>query len=272
MKRVLVTGSTDGIGRETVYKLASMGYNVIVHGRSSQRVGNTVSKIRNKYPGVLCNGIVSDFSSLKQVKRMADEIIHRDLVPDILINNAGIIADSFELSDDGFEMTFAVNHLAHFYLTLLLIGYLPENARVINVSSMIHATSIDLDKLNDRNSFDSVNAYSWSKLCNVLFTYKLHRILQEKKNITVNCLHPGVINTKVLMKSWGSIGSPVREGYRMPVFAATGPELQNVSGAYFRDGKQQRSAQVSYDEDLQDECWNRSIKMIRKAGFDVPEL
>ncbi len=270
--RVLVTGSTDGIGRETVLKLASLGYNVIVHGRSAQRVGNTVSKIRDSYPGILCNGIVSDFSSLKNVWRMADEIIHRNLVPDILINNAGIITDSFEKSADGYEMTFAVNHLAHFFLTLLLVGDLPENARIINVSSMIHASSIDIEKLNDRSYFEGTNAYSWSKLCNVLFTYKLHRELHGRKNITVNCLHPGVINTKVLMKSWGAIGSPVKEGYKMPVFAATAPELQSVSGAYFRDGKQQRSASVSYDERLQDECWNRSVEMIKAAGFDIPEL
>ncbi len=270
-KRVLVTGSTDGIGRETAKELAALGYNVVVHGRSSQRVGDTVSRIRQEFPGITCNGIVADLSSLKEVKRMADEIIHRGLIPDILINNAGIIEKEYSLSADGYEMTFAVNHLAHFYLTLLLLEHLPENARIINVSSMIHSTSIDISKLNDRKYFDSTEAYSHSKLCNILFTYKLHCLLNGKNGITVNTLHPGVINTKVLINSWGPIGSPVKQGAKMPVYLATSPEVENISGSYFKDGKKQNSAPVSYDESLQDECWGKSIDMIENAGFKIPD-
>ena len=269
--RVLVTGSTDGIGKETVTRLASMGYNVVVHGRSSSRVGRTVERIREDYPEVACNGIIADLSSLKEVKRMADELIHRELVPDVLINNAGVIEKEFNLSADGYEVTFAVNHLAHFYLTLLLLEYLPENARIINVSSMIHSPSIDISKLNDEKGFDGIEAYSHSKLCNILFTYKLHRILNGDRNITVNALHPGVINTKVLINSWGPIGAPVKEGAETPVYLAVSSDVTNVSGAYFNDKRKVNSTPVSYDEHLQDECWTRSLEMIKDAGFDVPD-
>jgi len=269
--RILVTGSTDGIGCETVKKLASLGYNVVVHGRSAQRTGNTVSKIRTDFPDITCNGIIADFSSLKDVKRMADEIVHRNLIPDILINNAGTIENEYTLSKDGYELTFAVNHLAHFYLTLLLLEKLPENAKIINVSSMIHSGSIDISKLNDPTSFDGTEAYSHSKLCNVLFTYKLHRILNGKKRITVNALHPGVINTKVLMKNWGPMGAPVKEGSKMLTYVATSNEVKDVSGAYFKDMRKQSSSAISYDETVQDECWGKSIEMIKQAGLSVPD-
>ncbi|NPA36810.1 MAG: SDR family oxidoreductase [Chlorobi bacterium] len=269
--RVLVTGSTDGIGRETVKELASLGHNVVVHGRSSSRVGSVVEKIREDYPDVQCNGVVADFSSLKDVERMADEILHRGLIPDVLINNAGIIEHNFKLSADGYELTFAVNHLAHFYLTLLLMKHLPEKARIINVSSMIHSDRVNISTLNDEEAFDGIEAYSHSKLCNILFTYKLHRYLNGDRNITVNALHPGVINTKVLINSWGPIGSPVREGAKMSVYLAISPDVKDISGAYFSDGKQQKSKPGTYDERLQDECWNKSTEMIRKAGFAVSD-
>ena len=270
--RVLVTGSTDGIGKETVTRLASTGYNVIVHGRSSSRVGKLVERIRGNYPEVTCNGIIADLSSLKEVKRMVEELIHRNLVPDILINNAGIIENEYILSADGYEMTFAVNHLSHFYLTLLLLDHLPENAKIINVSSMIHSATANISKLNDKASFDGTEAYSHSKLCNVLFTYKLHRILKGKNGITVNALHPGVINTKVLMKNWGPIGAPVKEGAKMLIWAATSEETKGISGGYFSDMRKQKSSAGSYDEKLQDECWDTSIELIEKAGFSVPDI
>jgi NAD(P)-dependent dehydrogenase (short-subunit alcohol dehydrogenase family) len=270
--RVLVTGSTDGIGKETVTRLASTGYNVVVHGRSAQRVGNTVSRIRQAYPDITCNGIIADLSSLKDVNRMADEIIHRNLVPDILINNAGIIENEYILSADGYEMTFAVNHLSHFYLTLLLLDHLPENAKIVNVSSMIHSATVDISKLNDKASFDGTDAYSHSKLCNILFTYKLHRILKGKNGITVNALHPGVINTKVLIKNWGPIGAPVKEGAKMLAWTATSEETKGLSGGYFSDMRKQKSSAGSYNEELQDECWSKSIELIEKAGFTVPDI
>ena len=258
-KKVLITGSTDGIGRETARTLASQGYDILIHGRSPRRVEETVLEIERFNPDIRCEGLTADFSSLHQVKEMIKKIEAKQAYPDVLINNAGIVTHRFTLSGDGYELTLQVNHLAHFYLTLSLLNNLPEPARIINVTSMVHASSIDLETLN---------AYSLSKLCNVLFTYKLARLPKGGKNITVNCLHPGVINTKVLTETWGPIGAPVREGAGMPVYLATSPEVENISGAYFRDGLQQPSAVISYDENIQDECWGKSLEMLRAAGFE----
>ncbi len=267
-KHILITGSTDGIGRETARVLARQGYDITVHGRSPRRVEDTVKELERLHPGGSVYGVTADFSSLAQVERMA-ETVKEGPPLDILLNNAGIIAHEYRLSEDGYELTWAVNHLGHFFLTLLLLDHLNEPARIVNVSSMVHATEIDLDRLNDEDYFDPVAAYSRSKLCNVLFAYKLHRLLEGRRKITVNALHPGVINTKVLTSTWGPVGAPVREGSKMTVYVSTDPSLEGVSGAYFENGARRRSAAVSYDEQLQDRCWEMSLEAVRKAGFSV---
>ncbi len=269
MKKVLITGSTDGIGRETARVLAQQGYGILIHGRSPERVENTVAGIKRDFPGTWCEGVTADFSSLANVHHMAEKIMERRWLPDILINNAAVVMPRFTLSADGYEMTFAVNHLAHFYLTLLLLDHLPGNARIINVSSMAHASYIDFDRLNEEYRYDGVEAYSLSKLCNILFTYKLDRWLRDKKSrITVNCMHPGVINTKVLKTFWGAVGAPVKEGARTTVYLATSPEVETVSGAYFRDAREARTAEISYDREVQDQCWKKSLEMLRDAGCE----
>jgi NAD(P)-dependent dehydrogenase (short-subunit alcohol dehydrogenase family) len=267
-KHILITGATDGIGRETAKVLAGKGYEITIHGRSQQRVEDTLQEILKRTPGVTLHGVVADLSSLAQVEQMAEEVLAGPPV-DILLNNAGIVAHRFQLSADGYEMTLAVNHLGHFFLTLQLLDHLREPARIVNVSSMVHATAIDIERLNDPRYFDPVSSYARSKLCNVLFTYKLHRLLQGRRAVTVNALHPGVINTKVLTETWGAVGAPVSEGSRMTVYVTTDPSLEKVSGAYFENGTQRPSAEVSYDEHLQDLCWERSLEMIRRAGFVV---
>ncbi len=267
-KHILITGSTDGIGRETARVLASRGYEITLHGRSQRRVEDTVREIERQYPGVVLHSVTADLSSLAQVKEMIGKVKEGPRV-DVLLNNAGIVAHRFQLSEDGYEMTLAVNHLGHFYLTLSLLDHLQEPARIINVSSMVHATSIDIERLNDPRYFEPVAAYARSKLCNVLFTYKLHQLLYGHRKITVNCLHPGVINTKVLTGTWGAVGAPVSEGSRMTVYVAADPSLENVSGSYFENGTQRPSAEISYDERVQDLCWERSLEMIRRAGYTV---
>ena len=270
-KKILVTGSTDGIGHATAQKLAALGFDILIHGRSQKKIDLTVKEIKNSFEGIKCTGVKADLSSLEEVRNMAEQIISSGLVPDVLINNAGVDTNGFALSADGYEMTFAVNHLSHFYLTLLLLDHLPENARIINVSSRLHSSAmrINFNELNNRDHYSSLHAYSTSKLCNVLFTYKLHRLLNGRRNITVNCLHPGVINTKMLLQGWGPIGSPVQEGARVPVYLATSPDVKNISGAYFSDKRQQPSSALSHDLKLQDECWNESLKMIKNAGFGI---
>ncbi len=169
------------------------------------------------------------------------------------------------LNPDGYELTLTVNHLAHFLLTNLIISLLEKSkdGRIINVSSMIHADSIDFDNLNGDKYYSGSYAYSLSKLCNVLFTYKLTRLLSNT-NITVNCLHPGVINTKLLRAGWGGGEASVVEGARTSVFLATSDEVKGISGKYFVNMKEAKSKPVSYNHDIQDRCWEKSMEMVSK--------
>lgn len=198
-KSVLIMGSTDGIGKGTAIKLAEDGWKILIHGRSMERVDKTVWEIRNRLGNVDVVGYHGDFSSLREVEKMAEKIMSTEGSLNALLNNAGTLMKSFKLSEDGFEMSFAVNHLAHFYLSGRLLPLLLKtvNSRIINISSGIHSGKIDLNKFMLAENFEPVNTYSASKLCNILFSYKLAAILKGMP-ITVNCMHPGVINNKIL--------------------------------------------------------------------------
>jgi NAD(P)-dependent dehydrogenase (short-subunit alcohol dehydrogenase family) len=198
--------------------------------------------------------VVADFSSLAAVRTMAAEIAeYRQL--DVLINNAGVYMTSRVISPDGIEMTLAVNHIAHVLLTHLLLELLKDNApsRIITVSSVAHTRGmIDMPNLQGEKSFESYGAYAQSKLANVLFTYELARRL-EGSGVTVNCLHPGVIDTKLLRAGFPRIaGDSLPRGAETIVYLATSPEVAGVSGAYFISKKQQPSSLQSYDIRLQE--------------------
>lgn len=260
---ILITGSTDGIGKQTALELARDGNYVLVHGRDEKKVHSVTEYLRDLTHNKMIEGFAGDFSSLAEVRSLANKISDKVSRLDVLINNAGILQSSYALSCDGHEMTFAVNHLAPFLLTNLLLDLIKKghNSRIINVSSDVHSRDIDLHFRENRDTFDGMKEYSLSKLCSVLFTYKLARIL-EKFGITVNCLHPGVINTRMLIKTWGKIGSPVEEGAKTSVYLALSDEVRGVTGKYFRNKRQVRSAPVSYNRDVQDELWKFSEEII----------
>ena len=180
---------------------------------------------------------------------------------------------SFKLSEDGFEMSFAVNHLAHFYLSGRLLPLLLKtvNARIINVSSGIHSGKIDLNKFMLAENFEPVNTYSASKLCNILFSYKLAAILKGMP-ITVNCMHPGVINTKMLKETWGAIGSDLVEGVEREIYLVNSKELEGVSGKYIDNFKAVQSTRGSYDTNLQTDLWELSRALISNSGLQNPYL
>lgn len=261
-KKILITGSTDGIGKQAAFNLALKGHQVIIHGRKKEKVDQTIEKIKTETNNQQITGNVADFESLQAVKEMAEKISedHPDL--DVLLNNAGIMQNSKEFTEDGFEKTFGVNYLAPFLLTRLLFPVLsrPGDTRIINVSSMIHASSIDFENLQGEKSFDGSEAYGLSKLCNILFTYKLAREYSTD-NVVTHCLHPGVINTKLLRENFGSIGNPVEEGASNLEHAATAGNLKHITGKYFKDQKAQSTANISYDHEIQDKLWKISDKM-----------
>ena len=260
-KTVLVTGATDGIGRETALALARLGWSVVVHGRDAGRTAKAVKEIGDEAPGARVDSVVADFASLEAVRGMAGEVRTRFPDLDVLVNNAGLYMKSRHLSHDGHEMTFAVNHLAPFLLTNLLLDLLRRNtpARIVNVSSVAHMRARpDLDDLRADRRFDDYNAYAVSKLANVLFTYELAERLRGT-GVTANVLHPGVIPTKLLRTGFGGMsGLTLREGAATSVYLAASPEVEGVSGRYFTACREASSSALSRDPELRRELWRIS--------------
>ena len=250
-KKILVTGSTDGIGKQTALDLAQIGATMLLHGRNPARGERVVDEIKRATGNDRIEIFIADFSSLNDVRSLAEQVRQKYNTLDVLINNAGVYETRHRTSEDGLELTFAVNHLAPFLLTYLLLDLLKKAApsRIINVSSIAHASSIDFENLQGEKHYGGYEAYALSKLCNILFTYKLARLL-EGSGVTANCLHPGTISTKLLKAGWGVGGSPVTQGSVTPVYLTTATELGGVTGKYFMDKKQKKSSRISYDQKI----------------------
>ena len=261
-KTILITGTTDGIGKQTALDLAKTGATILLHGRNPARGERVLREIRNATGNGRIEIFIADLASLKQVRNLAEQVHQKHDSLDVLINNAGVYETTRKITQDGFEMTFAVNHLAPFLLTLLLLDLLIKSApsRIINVSSIAHASSIDFENLQGEKHYGGYEAYSLSKLCNILFTYELAQRLKGG-GVTVNCLHPGVINTKLLKTGWGMGGSPVTEGCKTSVYLATAPELAKVTGKYFMNKRQKKSSRISYDTETQTKLWQISEQL-----------
>jgi len=165
-KTILITGSTDGIGKQTALELAGLGARVVLHGRKGATVKPVMKEIAQKTGNDKSDFFIADLSSLDQVRAMGAEIRRKYSRLDVLINNAGVTLNRFEISADGYEMTFAVNHLASFALSLQLLDLLTQSApsRIINVASMVHSSSLDYDNLANPRNFDGWEAYCQSKL------------------------------------------------------------------------------------------------------------
>jgi len=260
---MLVTGSTDGIGKETTMRLAGMGATVLVHGRSHERGEKALEEIREVTGNEKLGLVVGDLASLDQVRDMAEQVKGRHDRLDVLVNNAGVVSEKRVETEDGYELTFAVNHLAPFLLTNLLLDLLKGSApsRVITVSSVAHGgAGIDFDDPNLERGYTMNRAYAQSKLANLLFTYELARRL-EGTSVTANALHPGVIGTKLLETGFGGGGSSVDSGAETPVYLATSEEVEGVSGKYFRNKKEAESSASSRDEEAQRQLWELSERM-----------
>ncbi len=259
MKTVLITGSTDGIGKQTAFELAKRGWRVIVHGRSEKRCEQTVSSFRSLTGNTEIDFVWADLASFTAIKKMAGEILNRYEQLNVLLNNAGVFEAQKKFSADGIEYTFAVNHLAPFLLSGLLLDRLKQSAsaRIVTVSSMAHASAIDFNYLSRPVSYSGYNAYSVSKLANILFTFRLARKLNGS-GITVNCLHPGVISTKLLQAGWGMGGASVKEGAKTSIYLVSSPEAERITGHYFSDCHTANPAQIAHDTTAQEQLWRLS--------------
>lgn len=270
-KTCMVTGANAGIGRATALELAKMGANVVMVCRSRERGEAALMEIKRESGNDAVGLLVADLSSLAAVRRLADESKAKHPTLHVLINNAGIIPRKRTVTEDRLETQFAVNHLAYFFLTNVLLDVLKTSApaRIVNVTSQAHqGASIDLDDLQSERSYRPTHVYKWTKLANVLFTYELARRLKGT-GVTVNCVHPGGVATNLLSDYLPRplrfmtkiVGVSPEKGARTPIYLASSPEVEGVTGKYFANQKEVRSSKLSYDTALAARLWQVSAQL-----------
>lgn len=263
-KTVLITGATDGIGKRTALELAKLGAEVILHGRNRQRGNEALEMVYKETGNSLLSYVHADLSSLSRITTLVKEVSRRVKKLDVLVNNAGIFSREHNFTNDGIESTFAVNHLAHFSLSLQLLPLISkaEQGRVVTVSSVAHASSpkIDFSDIRDINAYMDYSAYALSKLANVIFSNSLSDKLQGTA-ITSNSLHPGVITTKLLQAGFGISGDPVEEGCKTSVFLASDGAVGNVSGRYFVNSGESQASPSAYDPVVKNNLWVLSERL-----------
>ncbi len=267
MKTVLVTGSSDGIGREAARQLGERGVRVLVHGRTRARADAAAAALRAETGRDLFEPVAGDFASLGEVRALAAEVLGRHPRLDALVNNAGIYATTRGVSADGFELTLAVNQLAPFALTHLLIGAL-GGGRVVFVSSNVHRSvrALDLADLDRAGvAYDGYGAYADSKLMNVLSAFELARRLAPRA-IAVNAMHPGVIGTKLLHRGFGAAGgAPVTRGAAGEVKLALDPALEGVTGRYYDQTEEAHASSLAGDRALQARVYELTLERTQVA-------
>lgn len=273
-KICLITGGTSGIGLATAWQLARLDATVVITARDAERGQAALDKIAQKSGSSNTHLLMADFSSLEQVHKLAAEVQAQYPALHVLINNAGTIPKKRKTSQDGLEMQFAVNHLAPFLLTNLLLPLIKTStpARIITVSSMVHSWgSIDLNNLQSEKGYDPSAVYAMTKLANVLFTTELADRLEDT-GVTANSLHPGVIDTKLYRGYMGMSGSEdasdsdLEDGAATSVYLASSEEGGQVSGKYFSRQRLASPSSLSQDKDLAERLWRASEKLTGLAN------
>ncbi len=283
-KICLITGGTNGIGKSAAQGLARLGATVVIVGRDAQKTSQVVADIRSATGNENVDFLLADLSSQQDVRRLASDFKPKYSRLHVLLNNAGGAFTTRQLSVDGIEMTLALNHLAYFLLTNLLLDTLEASApaRIINVSSDAHARGkIDFDNLQGERSYSSFGPYGNSKLANILFTTELARRL-EGTGVTVNALHPGFTSTGfgknnpgLFMKIMGVVvpllaRSP-EKGAATSIYLASSPEVHSITGKYFVDCKVTQPAPQAADRAVARQLWDVSAQMVHRADA-VPDM
>jgi NAD(P)-dependent dehydrogenase (short-subunit alcohol dehydrogenase family) len=275
-KVCIVTGANSGIGKATALGLAQMGATVVMVSRNKVKGEEAQNEIKEKSGNDAIDLMLADLSSQESIRQLAENFQQHYEQLHVLINNAGVVNLTRRETSDEYEMMFAVNYLAPFLLTNLLLEKLKASApaRIINVSSDSHeAGYIEMEDLQSEKQYKFMRSYGQSKLAVVLFTYELARRLQGT-GVTANCLHPGFVATNIGQNGVGSIGRGItklifsmlgispEEGAKTSIYLASSPEIEGVTGKYFVKSIPVRSAPISYDETLQRQLWEESAKLV----------
>lgn len=261
-QKILITGATDGIGKLTALKFAEQNAHLIFHGRNKEKLDKVINDIKASTGNENIEGMTADFSSLDEVRNLSDEFLKKHTSLDVLINNAGSGFADERKSKDGYELRFAVNFLAPFLLTHLLLPALKKAApsRIVNVSSA-GQYPINFDDIMLEKNFDAVNAYRQSKLALIMFTIDLAEKLKDD-NITANSLHPGTyLDTKMVRESnITPMGKP-EIGADAEFYLAESEELNRVTGKYFNVKREAKADSQAYNITARQKLWNIGLEL-----------
>jgi retinol dehydrogenase-14 len=272
-KVILITGGTSGIGKAAATALAGMGANVVITGRNEERGRRALQEIREESGNDGVELMLADLAVQSEVRRLAEEFReHHDRL-DVLINNAGLVLSERTETPDGIEMQLAINHLAPFLLTNLLLDLLKKSApsRIVTVSSDAHRWgSMDLDDLQSRKRYRAFPVYGRTKLANIMFTHELAERL-EGTGVTANCLHPGSVNTNfavssrspftLLFRAFKPFMRSPEQGADTLIYLAASPEVEGMTGKYLVDRKVKAASDAAYDETTRKELWEASEEL-----------
>ena len=273
----LVTGATNGIGLEACKALAQQGATLVMVGRDAARGEAALQQVRAGAPQASVELLLADLSKQQDVRRLAQQFQARHAQLHVLLNNAGVILEQRQVTEDGLEATFATNHLAYFLLTKLLLPTLLQSgsARVVNVASEAHRRArLDLEDLQSERGYSGWRAYSNSKLANILFTLSLAQRLRGTQ-VTANSLHPGVVSSGFALNNTGltarfyKLFAPLlttsEKGAETSVYLASSPEVEGVSGEYFKRCRRARPSRAAQDAALAEKLWVKSAQLTAVA-------
>ena len=281
-KTCVITGATDGIGLEAAKRLGAMGARLVLVGRNRDKGEAALKELRDVDQVASVEMHYADLSRPDEIFRLAQALLQTAPKIDVLLNNAGAIYSRRDVTPDGLERTFALNHMGYFRLTMLLRERLIASApaRIVNVASAAHeGAQLDFDDLQTARGYNGWKAYQRSKLANILFTRELARRL-EGTGVSANCLHPGFVatafgdNNRGIWRLGVKLGKmfaaiPVEQGAETPVYLASSPEVRGISGNYFAKCREREPDAPAQDDAAAARLWQESERL---AGFDLPKL
>ena len=273
-KTCIVTGATDGLGLEAAARLGALGARLVLVGRNRDKGERALATLRARVPDVVAEMHYADLSRRREIERLVPELLRAAPRVDVLLNNAGAFFSRRETTEDALERTFALNHMGYFLLTFGLSERLVASApaRIVNVASAAHLrATLDFDDLQCAKGYTGWLAYQRSKLCNILFTRELARRLAST-GVTANCLHPGFVATRFgdnngglfrfgigLAKRFSAIS--VERGAETPVYVASSPEVETITGRYFAECRERAPSAAAQDDAAAARLWQISTKL-----------